>query len=411
MSEQPADPSAPAPDLRLPAGRILLHIGPYKTGSTALQSALVARRDELAPYGVAYPGNWRRLFAQGHALMQWSPRGRKLPPVKVWDDFAASVRAMDDVTVCLSTEDFGRIRDPQKTRKIVEDLGADRLHVVAVARAYHRLMPSHWQERMKSFVRYDYTEFLRRMLEGDADDPAVSSFWASHDFEEMWSRWRDLLPPERFTVIATDDSDRSLLTHTFEQMLGLPPDFLRLDDNANSSLTYNAIEVLRGLNAEWHDRRWPDRLYVDLVQQGMVPELGGVGRDSGDRPIPALPAWALPLVEERTRRRVAAIEEAGVRVVGDLRCLSVPDGYEPSPEGALDPPDTVSTRAATAALAGVVDAVRREQATQRRPPGSKRRKKKQAPPPTPRLDEVSSRDLLREVARRQARRVRRSARD
>ena len=60
----------------LPDATILLHIGPYKTGSTAIQQALFDRREELAQHGVYYPGAWRRLFREGHALMEWAPRGR-----------------------------------------------------------------------------------------------------------------------------------------------------------------------------------------------------------------------------------------------------------------------------------------------------------------------------------------------
>ena len=46
----------------LPEGAVLLHIGPYKTGSTAIQQALFDQRDVLAEHGVLYPGRWRRLF-------------------------------------------------------------------------------------------------------------------------------------------------------------------------------------------------------------------------------------------------------------------------------------------------------------------------------------------------------------
>ena len=38
----------------LPAGAGLLHVGPHKTGSTALQGALHQAREELAAQGVLY---------------------------------------------------------------------------------------------------------------------------------------------------------------------------------------------------------------------------------------------------------------------------------------------------------------------------------------------------------------------
>jgi hypothetical protein len=174
---------------------------------------------------------------------------------------------------------------------VIEDLGADRLHVVAVARAYHRLMPSHWQERVKSHEVRSYDEWLHELLEGDDSLEVPQSFWTSHDVEYMTSRWLDVLPPERFTLIVTDDADRDLLPRTFEQLLGLPSGLLEPAPTTNASLSMNAVEVLRRVNREFVDRDWSDRDYVRLVQKGMVADLKQVGRPPGDVPVPPLPGW------------------------------------------------------------------------------------------------------------------------
>jgi hypothetical protein len=379
----------------LPEGAVLLHIGPYKTGSTAIQQALFDRRDVLAEHGVYYPDRWRRLFREGHALMQWSPRGRPVPPVSVWDDFAAGIRERSGVRVCLSTEDFGRIRDARKSHQVIEDLGADRLHVIAVARAYHRLMPSHWQERVKSHERRSYDAWLRELLEGDDSDEVHRSFWTSHDVEYMTSRWLDVLPPERFTLVVTDDSDRDVLPRTFERMLGLPTGLLAPAESTNASLSMNAVEVLRRVNEEFAERGWTDRDYVGLVQDGMVRELQGAGRSAGDTPVPALPAWARPLVAARSRRRVEVIEGLGIDVVGDPACLLLPE-QDPASEAELAP-DRVSVEAAALAVTGVVSAaLERQQAA--------RRKQRRGQSSGPALADAGRRDLLRELWRRQTRR-------
>ena len=201
----------------------------------------------LADHGVHYPDKWRRLFREGHSLMRWAPRGRAVPPVSVWDDFAAGVRARNE-RVCISTEDFGRLRNPDRSRKIVSDLGADRLHVLAVARAYHRLLPSHWQERVKSTEKLTYDEWLHHVFEGDESQPANRSFWTSHDIKRMATQWLDVLPPDRFTVVVSDDSDRLLVSHVFERLLDLPEGLLAPAGSANASLSASACEVLRRVN-------------------------------------------------------------------------------------------------------------------------------------------------------------------
>ncbi len=379
-------------DLLLPEGTVLLHIGPYKTGSTALQSALFAKREELAQYGVAYPGKWRRLFGIGHALMRWAPRGHPLPDVSRWDRFAAEVRELGDQRVCLSTEDFGRIRKLERSKKIVEDLGADRLHVVAVARAYHRLLPSHWQERVKNHERRTYDEWLREVLEGDETDEANRSFWTSHDMAWMTSRWLPYLPPDRFTVIVTDDSDRGLLPRTFERMLGLPDGLLTLDDGVNASLSFQGTELLRRLNLRFEEHGWSDRGYTAYVQRGVVPALQAAGRSSLETALPPLPGWAGDLVRQRSEARIAAIREAGVDVVGDLDRL-LPPVEGSAPAETVDA-DTVSLDSAVSAAVGVVEAALRRQGELRRTPRASGTA----------VADTSSRAMLAEVLRRQRRR-------
>ena len=44
----------------LPDGAVLLHIGPYKTGTTAIQVSLHQHRADLAAHGVLYPGTSTR---------------------------------------------------------------------------------------------------------------------------------------------------------------------------------------------------------------------------------------------------------------------------------------------------------------------------------------------------------------
>lgn len=392
----------------LPEGAILLHIGPYKTGSTAIQQALYDRRDVLAEHGVHYPGQWRRLFREGHALMQWSPRGRPVPPVSVWDDFAADIRSRDDVRVCLSTEDFGRIREAGKAHKVVEDLGADRLHIIAVARAYHRLMPSHWQERVKSHERRSYDEWLHELLEGDDSSEVHRSFWTSHDVEYMASRWLDVLPAEHFTFVVTDDGDRELLPRTFERLLDLPEGLLTPEQTTNASLSMNAVELLRRVNGEFAERGWSDRDYVRLVQSGVVPELQAAGRSAGDVPVPALPGWARPFVAERSERRVAIIEDLGVRVVGDPACLLLPELPDTVQADLL--PDRISVDAAWRAVTGVVAASLRPA---ERPPEGRRGPRRAAPSAQVGAEPISSasgRELVRELVRRVRGRLRRRRR-
>lgn len=395
-----------SPDLApLPEGAVLLHIGPFKTGSTAIQQALFDQRDVLAAHGVHYPGRWRRLFREGHSLMRWSPKGTTVPPESVWDDFAAGIRARPE-RVCISTEDFGRLRNPDRSRKIVADLGADRLHVLAVARAYHRLLPSHWQERVKSTETLTYDEWLRQVLEGDDSMSAHRSFWTSHDIDRMARQWLDVLPAERFTVVVSDDSDRLLLSRVFEQLLDLPTGVLAPSEGSgrsNQSLSANAAEVLRRLNLAFAERGWSERTYRQLVRNGVARGLQSVGRAEGDVPMPPLPTWASPLVLDRSRARIDAIRSLGLNVVGDLERLLPPDATADAPAD-VSLPDEVSVAAVAAGVVAALDASLQRSSGRGQQPARASRIRATGPPA---LSEVDGRTLVRELAGRARRRVRR----
>ena len=390
-------------ELLLPSGAVLLHIGPYKTGSTAIQSAMFARRDEMDQYGVSYPGNWRRLFHIGHALLRWAPRAFQVPDVSRWDDFAADVRATTDRRVCISTEDFGRIREPERTRKIVQDLGADRLHVIAVARAYHRLLPSQWQERVKSHGVDGYDEWLRLVLGDDEEAEAHRSFRTSHDVAWMTSMWLPHLPPERFTIVVTDDSDRGLLPRTFEQMLGLPDGFLTLDDNSNASLSFEATEMLRGVNEVFERQGWsarPTRATCSVASSRRFKRVPAPRSRRRSRHSP--PGRGMPCS--------SAARSGSRRSATRASTWSVTSSFLLPPEEADAPPgvpdvDALSTYSAVTAVVGVLDAaLRREQDLEAKLARARRRAHRGE-----RVADTSSRALLKEVLRRQRRRLPRPA--
>src|SRR5688572_11528593 len=136
-------------ELLLPEGTRLIHIGPHKTGSTAVQTTLHTARPMLAAHGVHYAGKGVRSRKAGWSIgLAGRPAGSEQPPERHWKRFSREVRNAGAVRVCISNEDFGRADDAQR-RRIIEDLGGDRAHVVAVARRLDSYLPSQWQERVK----------------------------------------------------------------------------------------------------------------------------------------------------------------------------------------------------------------------------------------------------------------------
>jgi hypothetical protein len=350
--------------LLLPTGARLLHIGPHKTGSTAIQVALHEAREALAEHGAHYAGSHVRPRKAVWSIgVRGRPVGTSRPPEKHWRHLVDDVTSAGDRRVCVSNEDFGRAT-PEQIGRIVEDLAGGDAHVVAVARRLDRYLPSQWQERVKAGDTRSYDEWLRVVLEPqvgdyswDREDPEYSwdrtNVWYAHDTEALVRRWTDAVGPGRFTLIAGDDGDRRLLPTTFERMLGLPAGTLQLyPDRSNRSLTWAEVELVRAVNVALVARDVPRPEVQSIVSGGIVrPLQERAGEQTGPR-TPPMPAWAAEIVRERSAARLAVIRDLGAHIVGDPDSLMVTDQADDA--GRVDPPPVSAATAATAVL-GMLD--------------------------------------------------------
>ncbi|MEZ5096236.1 MAG: hypothetical protein R2731_08970 [Nocardioides sp.] len=347
-----------ADPLLLPVGSRLVHIGPHKTGSTAIQSALHDVRDRLAEYDVHYAGSRRRPRRAGWALgLGGRPAGSEQPPAHLWTQLVREVRESTADRVCISNEDFGRAKRPQ-VAQIVADFGPQ-VHVVAVTRRLDRYLPSQWQERVKAGETRPYDEWLRDVL---ADDPEWSwdrhNVWFSHDLGRLVPRWVEAVGADAFTLIVTDEADRTQLPRTFERLLGLPEGLLQpVPDRSNRSLSWAETELFRAVNAVAARRDWSPAQRRRYARHPILEGLAEAGRAPGPSG-PPLPGWAVDRVRELGLKRAEQARSLGVRVVGDPASLLLP---EPPPVGEPRdaapplPSETVAellVRVASAALEG-----------------------------------------------------------
>lgn len=388
----------------LPDDAVLVHIGPYKTGTTAIQSSLHEHRDELSAQGVTYPGRYHRQMRPSWALLGRSRVGEAGVPEREWDAMVDEVHAAAG-RVVISSEDFASAR-PQHVRRLVEDLGAERVHVLIVARRLDKLLPSAWQERVKSVNETrTYDAWLGEVLGVERKGDAARVFWHNHGLQSLVERWRAALPPDRILVLVNDESDRRLQAATFERLLGLPEGLLTPGPHTNTSLSMERIELCRQVNMAAEARGWVGMRRLNTPRRAMLAGLRVAPMADFETLIPPLPAWTGPRLTELSEDRARSVAESGVRVLGDPDLLC----YTADADSAeLDEPPTVLPTAAAAraiehTLAGVLkrDAARaRRRATPPPPPA----------PPTDPLEQLSSRAMLREVARRQVGRLRRRPR-
>lgn len=336
----------------VPAGAVLVHIGPPKTGTTSLQVALARERPRLAQHDVLYPGVHQRHRREGDALLERQRTDGKVVPASAWDDLVGEVRATPTSRVCISTENLARAR-PEHIRRIVSDLGPDRVHVVVVARRLDRLLPSAWQQRVKGVAEtLTYGEWLAEVLEDPRGTVAARSFWRHHQLSATLRDWLEELPRERVVVVVGDESDRAALLRVFEQLLGLPPGLLVGDGegSSNTSLTHERAELLRRLTVALGDRGTSEQRAE--AGRTVLRALLEAPRTEQERSLPMLPAWAVARVARASVEQVEAIHSSGVRVLGDPATLLV-DPTAPASAALAPEPDLVPLDVAAGALAAL----------------------------------------------------------
>jgi len=345
--------------LGLPEGGMALHIGVHKTGTTAIQAALANSRPVLGQWHVQYPGNRQahRLIASSamDRRLGWRVGGSPAPEPQAWTKFVQDAHAFHGITVCSS--EFFAESDDATVQKIVKDVGQDQVHVIVTLRNFARILPSAWQQILKSGYATAYLPWLQHVLTSEELEPKASTFWNRHRHDLVVNRWAAAAGPERVTVVVVDDNDRDGIYRNFEYLLGLPEDTLlnHRDAAPNRSMTLAEAELLRQLNLTLGGGKgW--RPYSDQVHDGLIKAMIERRVPEPDEPRMQTPQWALDRAAELGQAYVDAIRASGVHVVGNLDVLSE---HLTGPESVDQaPPISIPISAAMTAMLGALDGSR-----------------------------------------------------
>ena len=297
---------------------IVLHIGVHKTGSTALQTALARARPELRSNGVLYPGS-----DIAHHSAAWAATGFSIG----FGDEATTVRPRNwsrlvrqvgrhKGRVMISSEFFGRMK-LKAVRRVVDALGPDRVHVVFAVRPLADLLPSSWQQYLKTGFTVGYEDWLHDVLD-NRKPTTTKGFWRRADFGALVTRWRRVLPPERITAVMLDPQNHDLIYRATEGLLGLPDGLLDpyRGGAANRSMTAAEAELIRTVNLTIRDRMgWRD--YSERIRHGAIRAMVEDRHPDATEPPIGTPQWALAKARKRQRRDYRRLTRSGINLVGD----------------------------------------------------------------------------------------------
>lgn len=324
-----AHSSAPAPWL---ADReVLVHIGVHKTGTTAVQGALSAARADLAAQGIRYPGTGTDHFVATNAFLGkrrgagWSTP-MDAPSITAWTRLLKEVHDADDMRVVVSSESLCEAT-PEQIRMFVDEFRGRPLRVVVTLRPLEALMPSTWQQYLKTAHTFTFDEWLTATL-SDPIEPRkpTPSFWTRNDHPAVLQRWIDVVGRDRVAAVVVDPRVRTMLFETFEDLIGITRGTLTAGTAtlSNRGLSAEEAEFIRQFNASL-DRRLDFRHYHLLVRRSGLLDMVEKRSPGTDEHTITMPTWAIERAREIGRRHVDTIRSMGVTVFGDLEDL-VPTG-------------------------------------------------------------------------------------
>lgn len=168
--------------------QIVLHIGPHKTGTTAIQTDLARRFSPILPSEYWYPNPVK--WGPGHAQLAWELVGlNSFQPSS--EQLTSIIRIAEDAKVrgiLLSSEEFSRAY-PDKIERIKSVLADHEIHLLVTLNSILQRVVSEWQE----LVKHEHAQDLEASLSVIKGRPGLQS--------DLISQFLSILRPQKATVL------------------------------------------------------------------------------------------------------------------------------------------------------------------------------------------------------------------
>ena len=217
------------------ARRCILHVGPPKTGTTAIQRTLHRHRDALAAQGWAYPPIGIRFFAH-HTLAEAAQDGRP--------EFAGMADTLGAIeqNIVLSSELLAK-GSVEALRRLRAALRCDDIRVIFYVRSFVDVFASLWSETIKSGAVADFALYGAEAVAGRGPGMALRADIMLPRLAEAFGREAIAL----HLFAAAIDTHGDVATHFLDRVLGVTG-IPTIADQANAALPPLLAEVLRQVN-------------------------------------------------------------------------------------------------------------------------------------------------------------------
>lgn len=233
---------------------LIIHIGHYKTGTTALQIFFNKHTRFLANAGIEYPDVWMhhaKHSAFAFSILRAAGVGKIMydyadptPPATMWGHLYERIEQSPHETVLISSEEFMRMGQFPAATEILRQVLQQRPDGLTIrAIAYLREPGPHLQAWYNQLIKMNFqVADLGQAVNGDIED-------IHFDYQRALSPWVDILGAQNVTIrpYLKDPGNPVALHQDFMGLLGvtLPAGLLNIKNDPNPRLDDRLIELMR----------------------------------------------------------------------------------------------------------------------------------------------------------------------
>jgi len=233
---------------------LYLHIGPPKTGTTAIQAAATnAKGQLLAQENIEYLADENKPHAFHGTLdlinsetLNARDARRIRSKVGSWQGLKSMMLRSDANAFFISSEALAAF-SLEHIGKFRSEIGPMRIHLILTFRPLLELMPSQWQQWVRIGEERELGQFIEKTIQEYEQSPP-SYFWNTHDTARVAKRWIEGLSPDHVSLIVVDRVQPELILRHFEQVLGIHVPLLELAESSNPSLSLEEAYFLQEVN-------------------------------------------------------------------------------------------------------------------------------------------------------------------
>jgi hypothetical protein len=328
--------------------RIVLHIGPMKTGTSYLQAVLAELRPQLAASGWLYPeglspetrSHQGAIYGLIGPSMPWvSPRSAPVRGPEGAKILASTNAWQGDVL--LSAETMAQLSD-SAIQELLGRFTTDRVEVVITARDLGRIILSSWQQSLRNARAWPLETFLQLLhaaREPDGEARLKVRFWSYQRLSDVIDRWSRAVGRENVVVVVVPNSrEPAALWRRFRSGVGLPdaipedpPEISR--DLANVGLTHSEALLVRAISRGLARSGVSEGRRRQIIRRTITEIL--LPRADRGAALGLPPTW-LPTVSAWSREDIDRVAASGVRIVGEIDELRVSELAKPSQDGVAE---------------------------------------------------------------------------